>query len=459
MFSNLINRIKKSNNTLINMAPYAICICFLIAFLPNIFGKLGLNLSQIVQIAFRAIGSLVFVIYSLLLWISCGRVKNCKKSIVLFSVVIIFVLIIPFFRFGTLLEFEYLEPYYYKLFHVTFTFGLIDILTYYVTAVFNMFFAFSLFVILKDYYKQAKHYLLPFYLFVSLMLICVFYSLIIERNYYILFLKGKDTLKIASLFPSKNAFGLFLFQAFVVSLYLFSQIRKRHRYLFIPIAVLFFIVTFFNGCKTALFADLLFLLFGLNHLSFTDRHMRKGVSFSILAFSTAFVCAFVLFFAIPSFHQNGILKTLHFRITKGLETDSRIGIYSSYFDHFTLKGFLTGYTYQTRAHIFYWTSETTIFTDVQDMHNSFLQILTTYGVIILILYLSMFVYAFYITQHKTEKNLANSVIFAILISTLMYTFFEDIQIFMSGSANSFLLSLITICCIERTNNEVIEITI
>ena len=314
MFANIINKIKARNNLWITAGPFVICACFLIAFLPNIFGKLGINVSQILLILFRAIGSSIFVAYTLLVLVSSGQIKNNKRIIIFFFSIFIFVLVIPLFRFGTLLKYQYIEPYYYKNYHVTFNFGFSDILTYYVTAAFNVFFAFSLFTILKDNYKKSKYYLLPFYLFIGVILVSVVYSLLTEGKYYILFLKGNDTLKISSLFPSKNAFGLFLFQAFVIDIFLFSEIRKRIRYLFIPVAVLFFVITFFSGCKTALFADIIFVLFGLNHYVFANKKVKKFTSISIIVLCSSFICFFILFFAVPSFHQSGILKSLYYQI-------------------------------------------------------------------------------------------------------------------------------------------------
>lgn len=211
----------------------------------------------------------------------------------------------------------------------------------------------------------------------------IFYFLFGERTSV-----GITTRHLTMNFSNPNLLGIWLLQFVLYSIVALFRVKKGKRihktFLLFEIGALSYLI-FKTGCRTALICEFIFILLLLLRKFWAKKYLiKKWIIWLILLTPLIFVA---LYMTNLQFFQ----KTFSFLASEGKELDSRLSTWDSAI-YFFKQNIITGSYYEASGG-----------SGKFQMHNSLLDILSAYGVIVCALIL---IYVYMIIQ-KIQKGVKN----------------------------------------------------
>lgn len=471
----------RSKQRVINKIYFiSIIVYFFLVFLPNLTTSTPLSPifnEGITKILYRVIIALAFGAISLMAF--CAN-KIDVNRILLFSLLGFLLFLI----FGTLFNLKSISTYYYNNYYekvvITASTGIVDVLSYYGNLAFSYVFCFALFTCIPVVMLEKNRFLYLLDFFAILMLVLCFVSYIKDFKLYIAALKfdynqygSKD---ISSLFASKNAFGVFLFQGIVASLiaHHFRQTSK-YRFVYIIASIIMSITIVFTMCKDAIFALALFIIVLFCYFFKKANKKKRDIAFIIIWAIIVFVSLtlFIILLNQDNLIDNSFFKKLFYFLGANPVNGNdnallgRLEIVIVFFMGISGYHYLVGYAHSLPSNAYIWTL-TYRGAGNDNLHNTFLHMFGTGGILYFLFYISLLCYVYRLVFK--EKNIDRKVFFlllGLLISHTFYSLFETSILFLSGSSATMLLSIILMTLLKtvidnaeaKTSNAYCEVSI
>ena len=258
----------------------------------------------------------------------------------------------------------YTSSLYSRLHEVSISTGYKTLFTFYLSSISDFAIGFCFMFLLPHAFKTKKQLLLILVPFIGFMMLEVVYSLIKERGAYLeIFTKDAATwggynISIGATFGDKQEFGAFLTLALCASLVVFSALdviqHKPIRMLFRAVdfvcIFVFFAITFFTLCKTAIIANSAAIICTSIGFFVFLRKRSRLLFYFILGLVFLTLTAVVLILSVDAFHQDGALaKFYHLvdtlflkRVNQGIF--SRFYLVRDFFGQLNLANFLFGFS-------------------------------------------------------------------------------------------------------------------
>ena len=223
-------------------------------------------------------------------------------------------------------------------------------------------FGICLLTVLPQAFPRRKQFLIVFIPFVVFMAFQCIYTFIAERTYYVELIGGTSPyyLKpLTAMFSSKQELGIFLTPAFCLCPILSWLIHKESwpkllkvvSVVFLGlVAFLFFVISVFSLCKTAILGNMFILLFSI--AGFVLWLLKKGKRlFPILIISlfVGSIAGLVVFMSVPALHEDGFGKSVYYIIANQILNRldrgswSRMNIVAAYFDAVPMQNLFFGF--------------------------------------------------------------------------------------------------------------------
>lgn len=443
-----MTRADKLQKAVLILFPIILCFYFFGTFISNVV-TLSPTLHAfftggISRYIWRAVVALVYGAYIVFASV-VFKIKFDRRLLIFSGFVLFIVLISPLFNLEPL-HTQYIDQWY-RLVAIDVNVGFAEIIAYYGNAFFSFLFMFSIFFVLPTLFKKSKAPFIVFWLFIAVMIVACLYSYSVEFSKYLHFTNVVYEKGIRSFFPSKNAFGSFLFIAFLISIYMVfaggwnfkSKFTNLNRIFWIIgwtlLAIVFLITLVFTLNKNSIGAALL-LLFLLPLVTLFKKSRSK--KFKIILFSSyasVFVLGVVLILVAPSLR----------RIVGGLfeSVDGRNDLLLLFFENLRGAQIFTGFGHTLSHRLFLWSNNIGTYIIMNNIHNAFITILGEGGIVYLAFYIGLIVYNFTIL-FKQRENILSRIAIAILIAFIFSSFFESTQLYISGSSGSSLISVLII---------------
>lgn len=474
MFKQFVEKWKGKFNAnkdkIIGRYVFVLLAYFIITFLPNITVSTPLAPffnGGITKILFRAVAALAFFAYSAIV-IYVGKITFKNRIVYAVAICTIILTLSAFINISTL-RFEYINMYY-ELIVMTVHLGIIETFSFILDAFFGLFFFVVVFVVVPNIYEDHITKLrLVFRTFIFIMLGLSLISFIHDANDY----KAIFTLTyspyneegISSLFASKNAFGAFLMQAIMVSIFTISREKNRVlKVVFIASVVLFSFVMFMTLCKDAILGTLVFAFVCLIKLIKDKNNVKNIIGMIFIGILSAVFILFLLILFIEPLRKNIDLFAKIYQFFganpvtgKENSVEGRFGIVKQFFSNIASMRVFIGYGQALPSYTYYWTFKTLAGTGNDNLHNSFLYVLGSGGIVYLGVYLYLIWKCFsniFKMRVASKDGLYFSLI-GILAGFMVYSFFETSVLFVSGSSGTMILSFILAPFIQ-TKNKVVE---
>jgi hypothetical protein len=416
-------------------APY----CF--ALVPSIN---AFFVGTITKMAYRGLTCLYFFGYSFLLMKANKTRLNWSWAVLLLSSVTLYVLawlLVP-------KEFSY----YVLTSNNILTFYDVSIGNFYIFVAFGSYTLECLvFLCLISFFPRGitskKAVIFPLLVVILLTLSSCIFSVFRESNKYLAFFTSSSdpTKSIASWYHSKNAFGIFLFNGSVSSLFLFCFLHSKWRFSFVIIFLVFFGFSYVIQCNTAAVSSgvvglvLLFIYF-----SKTKRRF-PWLFYSVLTIICLIVLGVVLGTTIPQLRSHfPPFQKIYISLEK-LTTDevySRTGLWNYCLSLIKGPFVLVGETdviANTQLTMIERMNNNTMF---DDFHSAFVSFYSAHGLCGLCLYLGAHAYALkQICLVKKTNPLMYAFLFDLFIGAVLFSMPETYTLFISMSASVFPISL------------------
>lgn len=299
----------------------------------------------------------------------------------------------------------------------------------------------------------------------------VLYTLTAELRTFIAVINNQTSPEaVRSIFHSKNAFGIFLFEGAAAAIYIFFTDRRLPFRLTIILLPVFLIISYLINCKLAAVCILILLLLTIVYSVIYYFNKRRWVSITILGVVALFSIFIILIFSINSFHSSGFLATIYNKIIdafKNFNISSFIGRTVEWTmvprmtnGIFMWIGFAGSVGYSV---IYSYTGMNGSNTNpVSDLHNAYVDFYAYHGIIGCLALLVIYgVIGYYIYKlFKRSKNQALLIIVLFFVS-ILFGMAETYTLFVSISANTFVLNFLLVVPLlfylnnqEVNNNEI-----
>ncbi len=215
-----------------------------------------------------------------------------------------------------------------------------------------------------------------------------------------------EGLMIASAFRNRNVFGFTLIWAIISGVYIYARTRKK-RYIFYLLFILLNMVITFS--RNSLMTTALFILF-FSWLFFKEQ--RQKVIYGLVAAVTA------IYLIMTNKSINGLIVNAVIRAGSGL-SDREIA-WNYFFENMDVREYIIGSGVGSSQEILK-------SIDFYSFHNSFLDLVSTGGLISLIIYIIAIIYLIvYYYQALNKHPLEASIFVAGIVSFQFYCIFESI---------------------------------
>ncbi|MFA6780732.1 MAG: O-antigen polymerase [Bacilli bacterium] len=450
--------------TLINSLFSIVLIFYFVGvFIPNVTVSLG-SVSTffnfgVTKIIWRIFIAAIFGIYMLLAFIA-NQIRPNRLLIIASIFIFALMLMTPIINIASSsYQFMSLDTYS-RLTISTVVIGFSEVIAYYGNIIVSFIFFFALLYAMPLLMKEAKHSKLVLYVIIGIMMFLCFYSFFTEYSKYGMILRGQINVyenDIHSLFASKNAFGLFLYQAALICGYLFfsslknddndfveeSRKKKLLNILWFSLMIFFMIVAFFTINKNSILAIMVFVLFlvFVTFRNFNKHKTRNIIAISLISVAFLF---FILIMTIPAIYNVGIFNKIYLLFSgSGTALGGRAQIVNLFFNQFNSYHLFFGFGPYLGHYVYAWSLMTNSSAILYDLHNSYITILGEGGIFYFIFYIGLLIYAGYKIFKLKDKNINITIVcFGILISFLVYSFFESPILFISGSSESFVVNIL-----------------
>lgn len=443
----------KARSVIVFLFPAILIIYFFATFIPNIVSwnsaLESFFTSGTTKLIWRAAFAILYASYTVVAYFVLKPKIN--KPLLVFSLLAFFVLLLsPVFNLGEI-SFVYIDDFQ-RTINYSIKIGILEILSFYADTLFSLVFLLSLFTVLPILIRESKGHILLFYLFVSFMFFSCLLSYILEADTYLLIIQGNSNAQlygIASIFPSKNAFGAFLVQAIIISAFmLFRSLntktnRKRvfkslMNITWALLVAVFFVTLFFSFSKNGIGAAFVFAISVI--VFFINRFFTKQKK--TLPKKIRLVGLFILAILVVGISFMLINPTTRLAFIRALEGRNDLAVY--FFDNFKGEQIFLGFGYTLPHQAYKWSiigHFNSIFTDV---HNAYLTVLGMGGIIFFAFYVGLHLYAFRLINQRKNNLMIYVVPSAALLAYAFWAFFESAQIFISGSSASSLMSMLIV---------------
>jgi hypothetical protein len=235
------------------LMPYFLSIYFLLIAAPYCFARVpsinAFMTGTYTKVAYRGFTCLCFFAYSFLLGKANKKHMNIGWAILLSTLLVSYLIAWVF------------VPLSYSYYSISFN----NALTFYTTSlgslsIFISFGSFGLesaiFLCMLSFFpagiKKRSAIVAPLVTVISLTFFACLMSAFLERSEWILYFEGNPgTATIRSIFHSKNAFGIFLFNGCFASLFLLFYLKKYWNLFCLPLVIIFLFVSYEIKCNTA----------------------------------------------------------------------------------------------------------------------------------------------------------------------------------------------------------------
>ena len=439
-------------------------------FLPNITTSTPLSSffnEGITKILYRVFIAISFGVISFGAFFA-NQIEINKLLMYLLFGFLAFLIFGSFFNMSPI-SISHINNYYEKVTIISKT-GIIDVLTYYGNLAFSYIFCFAAFTCIPIVMKDKNKFLWLLDIFIAVMLILCLISYVKDFELYIAVFKldynqygAKD---ISSLFPSKNAFGVFLFQG-VASALIAHHYRQnsKFRFLYLISSSIMGLTLLCSLCKDAIFALGLFIIVSFIYFLLKKQKTKKDyiciIIWSFIVF-VVFVVA-ILVLNQSAFSNVPLLKKIYLFLGSNPVNKNdnaligRLEIVAVFFLGISGFHYLIGYGQALPANTYIWTL-TYRGEGNDNLHNTFLNMFGTGGILYLAFYLLILFYLFSLI-FKTRKGDQKLffLLFGLLSAHTFYSLFETSVLFLSGSSATMLLAIIFVTLLyKQAHNNILK---
>ena len=355
----------------------------------------------------------------------------------------------------------YISSLYSRLHEVVVSTGYKTLVTMYLSSISDFALGFCFLFVLPFAFKEKKQLLILAIPMILFMIYECGYSVLKEYVEYQGIFSGETeiyggyNISIGATFGDKQEFGNFLTIGFccaLVSFFCAETFNKKPLRIAMRIgcggsALLFFGITFFTLCKTAIISNL-FALGCVLIVAFVFAFKKsKVLFFSLLGMLTAFAIAITLILTIDTLHSSGVLdkfyklvNTLFFaKINGGIF--SRFYLVEAFFRKLDLSSFLFGFS---KGGINGYMRAMTV-EGQSGLHTGFIYFQACYGLLGSVLYFVFFAMVLRNTVMLCRKNIAMGMaILGCFICSCVFNLSECEVLIVSGSAAIFMFNVICV---------------
>ena len=407
----------------------------------------------------RAASSLLLAGYSVaVFFLNPGKAKFPWPWIIAFGIIL----------FGNLITMlakdhhyvvQYQAALYGYLREVSVTAGLKSLITMYLSSLSDFALGFCFCFLLPIVFNKREQLLVITLPIVLFMLLECGYSVIKEHEQYAA-LFSEDTaiyggynLSIGATFGDKQEFGAFLtigFCAAFISCFTVGGLKKPLRYALVTGLCLsggvFFVITFFTLCKTAILANSLAFMCLLGGLFVYLFRRKKALFWTTAALIAVAIVSMILILAVEQLHSEGILNRFYVLIDKMFLSKINHGIWSRFelVERFfrSLNGvtFLFGLSKGgVNAYM------ASVVMEGPGLHTGFVYFQACYGLIATLLYAALL---FRVLRNHVLLTKCAPIfglgLLGCLLCTLVFNLSECEVLIISGSAPIFLFNIINV---------------
>ena len=251
------------------------------------------------------------------------------------------------------------------------------------------------------------------------------------------------TTNLSGTFASKNGFGFLLFQAIIASFYLVIHDRRIKPFLYwIPFA-LFNLVSILSLCKTSAFSafvfDIILFVYWLKKKWISNKKIFF-VTVSLLASAILFIglCFAPFMQAIPSIER--VMEKINsiFLVSGSATFRSRIVIWEYALKLVKGPYIIFGYGKTASAYFLRVASNFTTST----FHNGVLDVLCSYGIFGLALYIYAIRRAYKETARRSALGIDQVILIAVVVTTLLYGLMENVFLLISSSSTMLVSNIV-----------------
>ena len=295
--------------------------------------------------------------------------------------------------------------------------------------------------------KQFTYVTLPV---VAIATIGVLYSLLFERNNISVVINGGNPELVKSIFHSKNAYGIFLFNGAAATTFVFFADSRRWTKFLAILLPIFLIMSFIINCKLAAICILILLILSYAYAVFRYFRTRPYISYTLLAISIVLSLGILLIFVIPSLHSSGFLAKIYDKVISSL-SDFDIRSFLGRMDEWAMVPRMTNGIYRwigfgTATGYQLITAYTSIngatSSGVYDLHNAYVDFYAYHGIIGCIILGLLYIYIGYLIYKLFRKNKSMALLVSmIFFVSILFGMAETYRLFLSMSANTFALNV------------------
>ncbi len=452
--------------TLINQgAPFVLFLYLLIGILAyvNIWPGSArfFYASSTSGVVFRVLSTALICAYCAFLFVlNRDKMRFPVKWLFTFGLVLLANLFTMIFT-GHEYSYFYTSSLYGRLHEVLVSVGYKSLITMFLSSVSDFALGLCFLFLLPFAFKEKKQLLI---LTIPLILFMVYecaYSVITEfREYHGIFageteVYGGYNISIGATFGDKQEFGCFLNVGFCCALISFlcvdcirhKPMRVLSKIVLFICGSLFFIITFFTLCKTAILANCLGLLCALTAFLITMFKKNKGVFYFSSALLVSLAVGVTLILTVDSLHATGFLakfyklvNTLFFsKINHGIW--SRFYLVKAFFKNLDPVHFLFGFS---KGGVGGYMRAATV-EGQAGLHTGFIYFQACYGLVGSALYFVLLAIVIrnviLVCKHNVPLGL---IALASLISSFVFNFAECEVLIVSGSAAIFMFNVICV---------------
>lgn len=317
---------------------------------------------------------------------------------------------------------------------------------------------------------KIKNMIFYIYLGIAILIMLIIYSLIVERESYVNFIKALIDHNmeqvylnsVHSVFPNKNSFGVILFLLIVGVIYLSFLTKRKWPLILLPFV---YIELLFTSCKAALILSLFFIACYFVFLFFYTYKKNKNRNLIALSVSLGTIAIVVtVLFVIPN--TRNLINEALFGVGK-FSMNERTFIWGNVVKILNASNWFTGLGYGTftamlRTYNYADPGGGTIYTD--QAHNGYLQALGEGGILYLSLIAAIIV-LFVIKAVKYFKKNKGVVFLSLSLFVIMaiYMMVEGITPIFTSTMEYFCLNALVFVPVlslgyihEETTEKVIE---
>ena len=282
----------------------------------------------------------------------------------------------------------------------------------------------------------------------------VLYSLVFERNTISTVLNGGNPELIKSIFHSKNAYGIFLFNGSAVATFIFFADSRRWTKFIAIVLPVFLVMSFIINCKLAAICILVLLILSYAYAIFRYFKTRSYISYILLGLALVVSLGIVLLFTVPSLHNDGFLAKVYDKIISSI-TDINISSFIGRTDEWAMVPRMTNGIYRfigfgTASGYQLITAYTSINAatsrGVYDLHNAYVDFYAYHGIIGCLLLVFLYAYIVYLIYKLFRNNKSMALLVSmIFFVSILFGMAETYRLFLSMSANTFALNIMILC--------------